>query len=107
MGNRAGSADRQFGSSAVRQTVEVRVRLTPDDARRLGVVAAVRGETPSEVVARALAPLLAFRMPDVPEPADGPRRRGRAAGEPGAAPPDPAEGQGGGGVRPRGGRPGS
>lgn len=46
---------------------EVRVRLRPETVRRLRVLAAVRGQTPSEVVAWALLPHLAFETPKVPD----------------------------------------
>ena len=70
------TAQRQGGGGDV---AEVRLRLDAGDAKRLKVAAEVRGISVSALVAEALRPHLAFRLPDVPEvfdtrPTTGPLR---------------------------------
>lgn len=55
------------GEGGKKGEAELRIRLGSDAARRLHVLAAVRGQTPSEVVAWALLPHLAFEIPKVPD----------------------------------------
>jgi len=54
------------GVAGCRQTVERRIRLREDVARRLAVAAAIRGMTESELVGWALLPHLAFELPELP-----------------------------------------
>jgi hypothetical protein len=45
----------------------LRLRLNPLTARKLEVAAAIRGQTPSELVEWALVPHLAFALPELPD----------------------------------------
>ena len=48
------------------KTVEFRIHLSHDMARRLSVAAAIRGASPSALVELALEPHLEFEMPVLP-----------------------------------------
>ena len=47
------------------ETVEMRIRLSGDTAKRLNVAAALREMTPSQIVEWALLPHLEFPLPEL------------------------------------------